>query len=97
MIVSNEPGYYKTGAFGIRIENLQFVTAPEAISGGEIEMLGFENLTWAPLASGLIDKTLLSDAEIDWVNTYHAEVWDKIGPLVDGEVGDWLKQACVAI
>ena len=97
MIVSNEPGYYKTDAFGIRIENLQFVTAPEAISGGEIEMLGFENLTWAPLASGLIDKALLSDAEIDWVNTYHAEVWDKIGPLVDGEVKDWLREACVAI
>ena len=97
MIVSNEPGYYKTGEFGIRIENLQFVTDPEPIPGGEIDMLGFENLTWAPLASGLIDKALLTDAEIDWVNTYHAEVWDKISPLVDGEVKDWLKEACAAI
>ena len=97
MIVSNEPGYYKTGEFGIRIENLQFVTDPQPIPGGEIDMLGFENLTWAPLAPGLIDKALLTDAEIDWVNTYHAEVWDKISPLLDGEVKDWLKEACAAI
>ena len=97
MIVSNEPGYYKTNAFGIRIENLQFVTAPTAIAGGEIEMLGFENLTWAPLASGLIDLSLLSSMERDWVNTYHKTVLAKIGPLLGDEVGAWLTRACAPI
>jgi Xaa-Pro aminopeptidase len=97
MIVSNEPGYYKTDAFGIRIENLQYVTEPAAIEGGEIDMLGFENLTWAPLARELIDKALLSEAEITWVNSYHGKVWDKIGPIIDGEAHDWLKSACAPI
>jgi len=63
MIVSNEPGYYKTGEYGIRIENLQYVTEPAAVSGGEREMLGFQNLTWAPLHKGLIETDMLTRAE----------------------------------
>lgn len=97
MIVSNEPGYYKTGAYGIRIENLQFVTAPAPIAGGEIDMLGFENLTLAPLARALLDIDILSQTEREWVNSYHATVWDKISPLVDGEVKTWLEAACAPI
>jgi len=99
MIVSNEPGYYKTNAFGIRIENLQYVTEPASIEGGEIDMLGFENLTWAPLASGLIDKALLTEAETAWVNAYHAQT---LAHLTDGladapEVLAWLQKACAEI
>ena len=94
MIVSNEPGYYKAGGYGIRIENLQFVTPATEIKGGERKMLGFENLTWAPLHKGLIDTSLLTEAEIAYVNEYHARVLELIGPQVDGEVKDWLIKAC---
>ncbi|MEQ8558896.1 MAG: aminopeptidase P family protein [Henriciella sp.] len=94
MIVSNEPGFYREGQYGIRIENLQYVTPPESVPGGERKMLGFRNLTWAPLSRDLIDLDLLSPAEHEWVNRYHAEVLEKIGPLVDGEAGDWLKEQC---
>jgi len=94
MIVSNEPGYYKEGGYGIRIENLQFVTKPTAIKDGERKMLGFENLTWAPLHKGLIDKDLLSEAEISYVNKYHARVLELVGPQLNGEVKTWLAKAC---
>jgi len=97
MIVSNEPGYYKAGEYGIRIENLQYVTQGQAIDGGERDMLGFTNLTWAPLHRDLIDTDMLTRAERDYVNTYHGKVWEKIGPLVDGEVKAWLKAACRAL
>ena len=93
MIVSNEPGYYKTGAYGIRIENLQVVTPAADIEGGERPMLGFETLTLAPIARELIVKKMLSKEELDWINFYHAKVWDKIGPLVDGEAKAWLEAA----
>lgn len=97
MIVSNEPGYYKTGAYGIRIENLQFVTGPAPVPGGEIDMLGFETLTFAPLARDLIDLAALAPQERAWVDAYHAEVWQKIAPRVDGVVSDWLKTACAPL
>jgi Xaa-Pro aminopeptidase len=97
MIVSNEPGFYKEGAYGIRIENLQYVTPPEPIEGGERDMLGFECLTFAPLARGLIDTGLLSSEERDWVDDYHQRVLAEIGDLVDGEVKDWLHTACAAL
>ncbi len=93
MIVSNEPGYYKTGAYGIRIENLQVVTPAADINGGERPMLGFETLTLAPIARELIVKKLLTKAEIAWVDAYHARVWEKIGPQLDGEVKTWLEAA----
>ena len=97
MIVSNEPGYYKAGEYGIRIENLQYVTQPKSISGGERDMLGFTNLTWAPIHRGLIDSDMLSRSERDYINNYHASVMEKLGPLVDGDVKAWLKGACAPL
>ncbi len=93
MIVSNEPGYYKTGAYGIRIENLQVVTPASDIDGGERPMLGFETLTLAPIARDLIVKKLLTKDELDWINAYHARVWAEIGPHVDGDAKTWLEAA----
>jgi Xaa-Pro aminopeptidase len=90
MILSNEPGYYKTGAYGIRTENLQVVTAASPIPGGEREMLGFETLTLAPIDRTLIDKKLLTPPERDWLNAYHARVADVIGAQLDGAAKAWL-------
>lgn len=97
MIVSNEPGYYKEGEYGIRIENLQYVTERAPVSGGERDMLGFANLTWAPLHKTLIDTDMLTRAERDYINDYHAEVLAKVGSLVDGDVKAWLQAACQAL
>ncbi|HVZ98705.1 MAG TPA: aminopeptidase P family protein [Caulobacterales bacterium] len=97
MIVSNEPGYYKTGAYGIRVENLQVVTPAAAIAGGERPMLGFETLTLAPIARELIDKKLLSKEERAWLNEYHARVRDTIGPQLEGEAKTWLETATAPI
>ncbi|WP_011581329.1 MULTISPECIES: aminopeptidase P family protein [Chelativorans] len=93
MIISNEPGYYRQGHYGIRIENLIVVSSPEPIPGGEIDMHGFETLTLVPIDRRLIDPALLTEQERDWLNTYHRRVWEEIGPLVDGETADWLEQA----
>jgi Xaa-Pro aminopeptidase len=93
MILSNEPGYYKTGGYGIRIENLQVVTPAAEIEGGERPMLGFETLTLAPVARELIVKALLTKEELAWVNAYHARVWTEIGPQLDGEAKSWLEAA----
>lgn len=92
MIVSNEPGYYRENAFGIRIENLQYVI--EAPTGGERPMLGFQNLTWAPIDRNLIDVSLLSPAERAYMDAYHAEVLRLTGPLVPLKVRDWLAEVC---
>jgi Xaa-Pro aminopeptidase len=97
MIVSNEPGYYKEGGFGIRIENLQFVTEPEDIPGGERPMLGFENLTWAPIDRRLIDVALLSPQERAQMDAYHAKVLELIGPLVPADVKAWLEEVCAPL
>jgi Xaa-Pro aminopeptidase len=91
MIVSNEPGYYKTGAYGIRIENLVVVRSSE--EGGERDMLGFETLTLAPIDRTLVDCDLLDDDEIAWLDAYHARVREVISPLVDRDTAEWLKQA----
>jgi len=93
MIVSNEPGYYKTGAYGIRIENLQVVTPAADIEGGEHPMLGFETLTLTPIARDLIVKKMLTKDEIAWVDAYHARVWEKIAPQLNGEAKAWLEGA----
>ncbi|MCC5996567.1 MAG: aminopeptidase P family protein [Oceanicaulis sp.] len=93
MIVSNEPGYYQTGAYGIRIENLQAVTGPAPIEGGDRPMLGFETLTMAPIHRGLIDTTLLSPDEIAWLDAYHAEVRGRVLPRLDGDAAAWLIRA----
>ncbi len=97
MILSNEPGYYREGHWGIRIETLQVVTAPEPIPGGERPMHGFEQLTLAPLDRKLIDVDLLTAAERAYVDAYHAQVWAKVGPLMDGEAKAWLEKACATL
>lgn len=97
MIVSNEPGFYREGAYGIRIENLQYVTEAKDIPGGDRPMLGFENLTWAPLARQLIDISHLTQQERDWVDGYHLRVYEIIAPQVDGAVLDWLSDACAPL
>jgi Xaa-Pro aminopeptidase len=97
MIVSNEPGYYKTEAYGIRIENLQVVTPPSAIEGGEREMLGFETLTLAPLDRRLIATDRLSPEERAWVDAYHARVVAVVGPQLDGAARTWLDGACAPL
>ncbi|MCI5074232.1 aminopeptidase P family protein [Oricola sp.] len=92
MIVSNEPGYYKAGSHGIRIENLVMVRPAETPEGGEIAMHDFETLTLCPIDRRLIEVPLLSDAELDWLNAYHARVREEVGPLVDdADVSAWLE------
>ncbi|SON56432.1 Xaa-Pro dipeptidase [Hartmannibacter diazotrophicus] len=95
MILSNEPGYYKDGAYGIRIENLVIVTAEEPIEGGERPMMGFETLTFAPIDKRLVDVSLMDEGEISWFDRYHAEVREKLMPLVSEEDGvrGWLLAA----
>lgn len=95
MILSNEPGYYREGEFGIRIENLIVVTPAKAEPGRE--MLGFETITFAPIDRRLIEPGLLSRDEIRWLDDYHAQVLDKIGPLVDDSVRAWLARACAPL
>ena len=97
MIVSNEPGYYREGEFGIRIETLVVVTPPSVPQGGEREMLGFETLTLAPIDRRLIDPALLTGEELDWLNGYHARVLREVAPLVSTETKLWLENACAAI
>lgn len=92
MVTSIEPGYYKENAYGIRIENLYYVD--EVAKELENPMLKFEPLTYVPIDKGLIDKYLLEQGDIDWLNNYHQKVWELISPLVDGEVKAWLESAC---
>lgn len=93
MIISNEPGYYKTGAYGIRIENLVAVCPAKAPAGAERKLLSFETLTRAPLDRNLVEKSLLTEAEIAWWNDYHATVRADLTPLLDAETAAWLKVA----
>jgi Xaa-Pro aminopeptidase len=93
MIVSNEPGFYKTGAYGIRIENLVLVVEAPAPAGAEKPLNKFETLTLAPIARRLIDPRLLTDEEIVWIDAYHARVHDTLGSLVNAESRAWLEEA----
>ena len=97
MIVSNEPGYYKEGAYGIRLENLIVVTPAEPLPGGDIPMHGFETLTLAPFDRQLIAADLMTTEERDWLDAYHARVLAEIGPMVDGEVRAWLEAAAAPL
>lgn len=92
MILSNEPGYYRTGAYGIRIENLILVE-PRAIAGAEKSFFGFETLTLAPIDRRLIDTDLLTAEEIAWMDAYHARVAREVGPTLDGDEQAWLAAA----
>ena len=93
MIVSNEPGYYKTGAYGIRIENLVAVSEIDSPPDGERKMLGFETLTLAPVDRALIETSLMTTAEIAWIDAYHQRVRQTIRPLVDAATAAWLDDA----
>ncbi len=96
MILSDEPGYYKAGAYGIRIENLLLVE-PREVPGAESECLGFEVLTFAPIDRTLVDRDLLSSDELAWWKAYHARVLEICGPQLEGAAGDWLKEACAPL
>ncbi|MEZ8081195.1 aminopeptidase P family protein [Enterovibrio norvegicus] len=95
MVLSNEPGYYRVDAFGIRIENLEIVV--EVPTKGDMTVLGFESLTRAPIDRRLVDVSLLTDSEITWWNDYHQKVWQDVSPYLEGEDLVWLKQATAPI
>jgi Xaa-Pro aminopeptidase len=90
MILSNEPGYYKPGAYGIRIENLVLVIEGPTVAGAEKPLNAFETLTLAPIDRRLIERDLLTMAEIAWLDAYHARVRSTLDPLVDAETKTWL-------
>jgi Xaa-Pro aminopeptidase len=96
MILSNEPGYYLTGAYGIRIENLVLVVARE-VPGAEKGFLAFETQSHAPIDRNLIDVALLTEAERGWVDAYHAETLEIVGPQLEGEAKAWLEAACAPL
>jgi Xaa-Pro aminopeptidase len=96
MILSNEPGYYREGAFGIRIENLVLVV-PRDVPGAEKPMLGFETLTLAPIERALVEPGMLTPAERGWLDAYHAAVMAGVGPQVPGDTRAWLSKACAPV
>jgi Xaa-Pro aminopeptidase len=96
MILSNEPGYYKTGEYGIRIENLVLVEKRE-VEGAERAMLGFETLTLAPIDRALIATDMLDGTERAWIDAYHALVAALIGPQLDGDARIWLEKVCAPL
>ena len=96
MFLSNEPGYYRTGEYGIRIENLVLVE-PREIEGAEGEFYGFETLTLAPIERRLVDTGLFTPIELDWWNAYHARVLQVIGPQLEGEAKAWLEAQCAPL
>jgi Xaa-Pro aminopeptidase len=98
MILSNEPGYYRPGAFGIRIENLIVVQPATMIDGGDLPMLGFDTITYCPIDRRLVVPALLTDEELAWLNAYHAETREKLMPLLaSDETRAWLKAATEAL
>ncbi len=98
MILSNEPGYYREGAFGIRIENLIVVETAPAIKGADKrDMLQFRTLTWVPLDRRMIDAALLTEPERNWLDSYHAETLEKISPRCSAETQAWLQEACAPL
>jgi Xaa-Pro aminopeptidase len=98
MILSNEPGYYKHGAFGIRIENLEVITPPTPIAGGDKPMLGFKTLTMVAYDKNLIDTSLLNTAEINHINQYHARILKTLMPLMTCDAErDFLSVSCTAL
>src|SRR5262249_50741126 len=93
MILSNEPGYYKVGAYGIRIENLVLVTAAPAVAGADKPLNAFETLTLAPIDRRLIDTRLLDAGESAWPDAYHAKVSAELSPLLEDATRAWLEKA----
>src|SRR5690606_2597480 len=97
MIISNEPGYYKEGAYGIRLEHLVLVTEPEVPPRGDREVTGVETLTLAPFDRRLIKADMLTPAELEWLNAYHARVREEIGAELGPEDRAWLEAAAAPI
>lgn len=98
MILSNEPGYYRPGHFGIRIENLIYVREGDVVEGGDLPMRSFETLTWCPIDRRLVVASLLNREELDWLNGYHAAVREKLTPIVaEPAVRAWLEAATAPI
>jgi len=93
MVTSNEPGFYLAGEYGIRIENLIYVVSDSEAQSGETEFNRFENLTVCPIDRRLVDVSLLSEGERDYLNEYHRWVFDTLSPLLQGDDLDWLKEA----
>ncbi|MBY5947046.1 aminopeptidase P family protein [Photobacterium rosenbergii] len=91
MVLSNEPGYYRADAFGIRIENLELVVEVE--TAGDMTVMGFESLTRAPIDRRLVDLSLMTDAELSWLNNYHQTVFEVLSPSLQGDDLAWLEQA----
>jgi Xaa-Pro aminopeptidase len=97
MIVSNEPGYYREGAFGVRLENLLLVREPEKTDGGDRAMLSFETLTLVPFDRRLIDPTLLTTEETEWLDSYHRRACEAHRSSLSNGAADWLAAACAPI
>ena len=97
MILSNEPGYYKSDAFGIRIENLMLVVAGPQVDHSEKPLNAFEMLTLAPIDRRLVVREMLSSAEIAWLDDYHWRVFDQLGPSCDAPTREWLASATRAL
>ncbi|EIZ1047552.1 X-Pro aminopeptidase [Vibrio parahaemolyticus] len=95
MVLSNEPGYYRADAFGIRIENLELVV--ETPTNGDFPVLSFESLTRCPIDKRNINVDMLTRPELAWLNDYHQKVWEQISPLVGGEVKEWLREATLPL
>jgi len=93
MVLSNEPGYYKTGAYGIRTENLVLIVPAPPPAGAEKKLLAFETLTLAPIDRRLVLPSHLTLEELGWLDRYHARVRDEIAPLVDAKTRAWLEAA----
>ncbi|MGB6540709.1 MAG: M24B family metallopeptidase, partial [Xanthobacteraceae bacterium] len=93
MILSNEPGYYRTGAYGIRIENLILVTEAPPAAAAEKPLNAFETLTLAPIDTRLIEPAMLDGEEKSWLDAYHARVRETLAPIVDVQTRDWLMAA----
>ncbi len=96
MILSDEPGYYLPGAYGMRIENL-LLARPAEVTGAAKPFLGFETLTLAPLERRLIETGQLSGLERDWIDAYHARVQAEIGPALEGLAAEWLGRCCAPL
>jgi Xaa-Pro aminopeptidase len=95
MLTSNEPGFYKTGEYGIRIENLMLTVPSVTTEYGSF--LKFETVTYFPIETSLIQRNLLEKSEKKWLNDYHKRTYHKIAPLLDAADKAWLKQKCAAI
>ncbi|MDP8994318.1 MAG: aminopeptidase P family protein [Pseudomonadota bacterium] len=96
MILSNEPGYYKVGEYGIRVENLVLVV-PVEVEGAEKKLLGFETLSFAPIDRTLIEVEMLTREEKAWIDEYHAKVLEVVAPQLDGDARSWLETACAPL